>query len=56
MYYVGLGRLACGDRDGAREMFFMAVSDEHSESASPTERDIADSLREQAQKGLGVCG
>lgn len=54
VYYAGLGRLACGDRQGAREMFARAVSDEHCESASPTERDIAVWIREQAQRGLDI--
>ncbi|CAM9463503.1 unnamed protein product [Ectocarpus sp. 12 AP-2014] len=56
VYYAGLGRLACGDKRGAAEMFRRAVSDDQCENASPTERDIAVSLREQAQRGLDFCG
>ncbi|CAM9875969.1 unnamed protein product, partial [Hapterophycus canaliculatus] len=55
VYYAGLGRLECGDKKGAAEMFRRAVSDELCESASATERDIAASLREQAQRGLDAC-
>ncbi|CAM9560481.1 unnamed protein product [Ectocarpus fasciculatus] len=55
VYYAGLGRLACGDKRGAAEMFRRAVSDDQCESASATERDIAVSLREQAQRGLDFC-
>ncbi|CAM9679210.1 unnamed protein product, partial [Ectocarpus sp. 13 AM-2016] len=56
VYYAGLGRLACGDKRGAAEMFRRAVSDDQCENASPTERDIAVSLREQAQRGMDFCG
>lgn len=55
MYYAGLGRLACGDKTGAGEMFRRAVSDELCESTSATERDIATNLREQSQRGLDFC-
>lgn len=56
VYYAGLGRLACGDRRGAKDLFARAVSDEHCESVTLTEKDIAASIREQAQRGLDVCG
>ncbi|CAM9978684.1 unnamed protein product, partial [Laminaria digitata] len=54
-YYAGLGRLACGDKRGAAEMFRRATSDELCESASAIERDIAAALREQSQRGLDFC-
>jgi len=55
LYYAGLGRLVCGDHDGAREMFSRAVSVEQSENASGSDRDVAVTLMEQSQRGLDFC-
>lgn len=54
LYYAGVGRLQCRDFEGAAEAFRRAVSDELSELASLTERDISVALLREARKGLGI--
>lgn len=55
LFYAGLGRLACGDFEGAKEMFSTASSDDKCNNASVSERDVAATLMEQAKRGLDYC-